>query len=192
MTSYEFLLRGKELHHRFTAEANAEALKMFDEAIRADDGNAQAYAWKACTLGQGMGRGYLQGDFGAIFEEAKGLVGRAVELNENDFECHRLLTEVYLSAHEFERALAHGQIAIKLVPNDPRVLSVYGEVLLRNGRIAEGLQNLEKAYELDPVPQGQSTPDRRLAALFAGYFIAGDHARCEAIAPEIQTLDIRT
>jgi adenylate cyclase len=58
MTSYEYLLRGKEGHHTISAEANATALKMFDAAIEADPNNAQAYAWKACTLGQAMVRGY--------------------------------------------------------------------------------------------------------------------------------------
>ena len=58
--------------------------------------------------------------------------------------------------------------------------------------MAEGLASLEKAYELDPVPQGQTTSDRRLAALFAGYFMAGDHTRCQDIVSDIETLDIRT
>ena len=128
----------------------------------------------------------------AVFSEAFGLVNRAIELNANDFECHRLLAEVQLSGHKFEEALKHAQVASKLVPNDPRVLSVYGETLLRNGRMAEGLASLEKAYELDPVPQGQTTSDRRLAALFAGYFMAGDHTRCQDIVSDIETLDIRT
>jgi adenylate cyclase len=42
MSSYEFLLKGKEGHHTLTAEANANALKMFDAAIEADPENAQA------------------------------------------------------------------------------------------------------------------------------------------------------
>ena len=44
MTSYEFLLEGKEWHHAITAEANANALKMFDVAIYSGPESAQAYA----------------------------------------------------------------------------------------------------------------------------------------------------
>ena len=44
ISSYEYLLRGKENHHKFTKEANEEALKNFDKAIEADVNNAQAYA----------------------------------------------------------------------------------------------------------------------------------------------------
>ena len=51
ITSYEFLLKGKDNHHKFTKEANAEAIKNLDLAISTDANNAQAYAWKACVMG---------------------------------------------------------------------------------------------------------------------------------------------
>ena len=66
MSSYEFLLRGKEGHHEFNAEANAHALLMFDKAIESDPENAQAYAWKACTLGQAVARGYIDRSFDEV------------------------------------------------------------------------------------------------------------------------------
>ena len=52
ITSYEYLLKGKDLHHKFTKEANEEALIALDASINADKSNSQAYAWKACALGQ--------------------------------------------------------------------------------------------------------------------------------------------
>ena len=103
MTSYELLLRGKEMHHRFEKSAYQQALKLFDQAIQADESNAQAYAWKACTIGQGMGRGYLEGTFQEAATECMDMLNKAISYNENDFECHRLFAEIYLSTHEFER-----------------------------------------------------------------------------------------
>ena len=50
-------------------------------------------------------------------------------------------------------------------PNDPRVISVYGETLLRMGQLKEGTELLEKAYQLEPVPAGQNSSDKRLSAL---------------------------
>ena len=41
MNSYEFLLKGKENHHKFTKEANSEAIKNLDLLIAADQNNAQ-------------------------------------------------------------------------------------------------------------------------------------------------------
>ena len=55
MNSYECLLKGKELHHKFTKEDNQESIRVLDQSIKADSNNSQAYAWKACALGQAYG-----------------------------------------------------------------------------------------------------------------------------------------
>ena len=145
ISSYEYLLRGKENHHKFTKEACQEALKNFDKAIEADVNNAQAYAWKCCTLGQAMFRGFSDQNPEEIFAEAKQNIDKALELNENDFECHRMLSAVYLSNHDYILAEDHGRKAFNMVPNDPRVLSGYGEVLVRIGKVDKGLELLNKA-----------------------------------------------
>ncbi len=191
MTSYEFLLKGKENHHKFTKEANGEAIKNLDLAIDADINNAQAYAWKACVIGQGLYRGYTEMTDEKM-EELLTLLEKALEVDPNDFECHRMQAEVYLSMHDFENSKASGLKAKNMNPNDPRVISVYGEALLRVGDIDEGIDYLEKAYELDPVPQGQTTGDRRLAALFLGYYLQNNFDKCNDINKKIINIDNRT
>ena len=191
MNSYEFLLKGKENHHKFTKEANEEAIKNLDQAIVADKNNAQAYAWKACVLGQAFYRGYTP-----MTDEKMGellaLLEKALEVDPNDFECHRMQAEVYLSMHDFEKSKDSGRKATTINPNDPRVISVYGEALLRLRELDQGIDYLEKAYELDPVPQGQTTSDRRLAALFLGYYFKQDFEKCQEINKNIVDIDIRT
>ena len=54
-----------------------------------------------------------------------------------------MLAEVHLSLHDFD-TLDHGSKAYQLNPNDPRVSSVYGEVLIRTDNISEGINHLEK------------------------------------------------
>ncbi len=191
MTSYEFLLKGKDNHHKFTKEANDEAMKSLDLAISADANNAQAYAWKACVIGQALGRGYCEMSDDKV-GELLGLLDKALEVDKNDFECHRMLSEVYLSMHDFEKSKESGQKATSINPNDPRVISVYGEALLRLRELDSGIEYLEKAYELDPIPQGQTTSDRRLAALFLGYYLKEDFEKCQAINSEILNIDVRT
>lgn len=192
ITSYEYLLRGKENHHKFTKEANIEALKCFDKALIADPGNAQAYAWKVCTLGQALYRGFTDRDSDEVFSEAKDNIEKALELNENDFECHRMLSAVYLSDHDYILAEDHGRKAFNMVPNDPRVLSGYGEVLVRTGKVDKGLELLNKAFELDPVPQGQSTSDNRIKDLILGYFFAEDFNKVIELSFDIRNMDIRS
>ena len=192
ISSYEYLLRGKENHHKFTKEANQEALQNFDKAIEADAGNAQAYAWKCYTLGQAMFRGFSERKMEEIFADAKQNIDKALELNENDFECHRMLSAVYLSNHDYLLAEDHGRKAFNMVPNDPRVLSGYGEVLVRIGKVEKGLELLNKAFELDPIPQGQSTSDNRIKDLILGYFFAEDFNKVVELSFDIRVMDTRS
>ena len=191
MNSYEFLLKGKENHHKFTKEANFEAIKNLDLAIASDKNNAQAYAWKACVMGQAFYRGYTPMTDEKM-GELLGLLDKALEVDPNDFECHRMQAEVYLSMHDFEKSKVSGRKATTINPNDPRVISVYGEALLRLRELDQGLEYLEKAYELDPIPQGQTSSDRRLAALFLGYYLKEDFKKCQDINKKIVDIDIRT
>ena len=191
MNSYECLLKGKELHHRFTKEANEESLKVLDLSIEADKNNSQAYAWKACALGQAYGRGYKE-NTDELITEIISNINKAVELNNNDFEAHRMLAEVHLSLHDFEKALNHGSKAFQLNPNDPRVTSVYGEILIRTNDIKKGISLLEKAYELDPIPQGQTTSDRRLYALLTGYYLSNDSVKCKELIDKVTEIDFKS
>ena len=161
MSSYEFLLKGKEGHHTLTAEANANALKMFDAAIEADPENAQAYAWKACTLGQAMVRGYVDKPMQEIMPEFTNLMSSALSIDPNDFECHRLQCAVNTMMGDMKAALEHGKKAYDVNPNDPRILQQYGEVLLKTGKTEEGCDLTLLALEYDPIAQGQTNSDKR-------------------------------
>ena len=193
ISSYEFLLRAKEQHHLFTAEANKKALEFIDKAILLDEGNAQAHAWKTCTLGQAMYREYLSPEeiesaqTSAIYH-----LNKALELNENDFEVHRMLSAVYLSNHEYDKAAEHGLKAFQLNPNDPRVLSGTGEVLVRVNQEDQGLDMLEKALAVDPVPMGQTTSDNRFKDLVLGYFLANKLEQCIETAKALVEYDERS
>ena len=168
MSSYEYLLKGKELHHQFDADANAEGLRMFDLAIEADPNNAQAYAWKACTLGQAYARNYISDSFEKLSLVWDELISKAIKIDPNDFECHRLLSAVYSGTKKYNLSLEHGKKAYHMVPNDPRILQQYGEALLKTGNTSEGCDLTLLALEYDPVPQGQINSDKRKSdAVFA-------------------------
>lgn len=192
ISSYEYLLRGKEMHHRFDKEANNQAREFFDKAVQADPSNAQAHAWKACTIGQGVARGFLEGDPNEIIDLAMESISRAMDLNENDFECHRMLSAVYLSRHEYKLAEEHGRRAHDMNPNDPRVLAGYGEVLARVGKPEEGIELLEKALSLDPIPQGQMNSDNRYTDLTLAYFYAGKFEKCIEIGNKVEHINFKS
>ena len=192
LTSYEYLLKGKVMHHKIKKEALLESIEMFDKAIEADPNNGQAYAWKGCAIGQGLGRGFLEGDMSKHWASAVQSVEKAMEINENDFECHRLFGEVNLSSHDFRAAELHARKCYEMVPNDPRVLSIYGDVMVRVGSVDEGLEALERALELDPVASGKNNSDSRTAAVLFGYFMARDRKKCLEFIEKLQEVDTRS
>ena len=50
LTSYEYLLRGRDFHHKFSKDGVLSALEMLDKSIEIDPNNAQAYAWKLSLI----------------------------------------------------------------------------------------------------------------------------------------------
>ena len=53
-----FYLKVKKIIINLQKRLISEAIKNLDLAIAADKNNAQAYAWKACVMGQAFYRGY--------------------------------------------------------------------------------------------------------------------------------------
>ena len=166
MAAYDYLLRGKDHHHRVTKEDNALALEMLDKTIELDPSFAQAYAWRACTLGQAWSRGFIEDPDWAWNQIGESLE-RARSLDEDDCEVHRLFADVHLIKREFDQALAHQERALSLNPNDPRMVSQHGEILTWMGRADEGVEWQEKTLRLDPVSE-----DRRRGNLAQALFVA--------------------
>ena len=131
MTSYEYTLKGRALNQKFDKEANAEAIKMLDLAIEADETNALPYSWKACTLGQAMTLGFRERN-DENMEEFLGSLSKANELNENDWNTNRILGEASLTLHNFQQSKIYATKAYNANPNHPFVLSIYGDALIRN------------------------------------------------------------
>ncbi len=178
LNSYEYLLRGRDFHHKFSKEGVLSAIEMLDKSIEADPNNAQAYAWKACSIGQGIGGGYLEGDEETNFQKLQTPIQKAQELDENDLECNRILCEINKFFEDFEQSEYYGRKAYDINPNDPRVVCAYGELQVLTGRAEEGTELLIKAYELDPVGLGASNADKRLGDVMFGAYVKGDYQQC--------------
>jgi tetratricopeptide (TPR) repeat protein len=57
---------------------------------------------------------------------------------------------LYHGLRDYAGALAELEIARRALPNDPRIFELTGYILRRRGQQEEGLQNLQRAVELDP------------------------------------------
>jgi tetratricopeptide (TPR) repeat protein len=190
MTSYEYTLKGRALNQKFDKDANAEAIKMLDAAIEADDTNALPYSWKACTLGQAMTLGFRERN-DENMEEFLGSLSKANELNDNDWNTNRILGEANLTLQNFQQSKIYATKAYNANPNHPFVLSIYGDALIRNGDVESGIKVFEKMYKMEPIPAMDSNSDRPLKKLFLAYYLNNDYKKCDEIFNKIEEHDFQ-
>jgi adenylate cyclase len=149
MGAYDCVLRAKLLHHRGSPNDNSTALQLLEHAIRLDPEYAPAYAWRACTLGQALARGYTEftpaGEEAVLQDVLHGLA-----LDENDLECLRILCEFRIEQKRSDEALALSDKLLRLNPGDPRLLAQRGEILTWRGQPEAGIDWIEQAMRLDP------------------------------------------
>jgi tetratricopeptide (TPR) repeat protein len=78
-------------------------------------------------------------------------VQAATRLRPDAAETHLARAQyLYYGRRDYAGALAQLEIARRALPNDPRLFEVTGYILRRRGQQEEGLQNLQRAVELDP------------------------------------------
>ena len=148
--AYECVLAGKVLHHRSKREDNAEALRHMERAIELDPGYAQARAWRACVLAQAWIYGWIDGDRKAGWNEIAAELERALAIDENDADTHRILDAISITQHDFDRALLHQEKALSRNPNYDLVVVQHGELMTWLGRAEEGIEGIKKAMQLNP------------------------------------------
>ncbi|MFW6028356.1 MAG: adenylate/guanylate cyclase domain-containing protein [bacterium] len=149
LAAFDYMLAGRIHHHRVTRSDNAEALRLLDRAIELDPDFAEAYAWKAGTLGQALACSFAE-DPAAVEKRAIEALEKALALDENSVECHRLLCEVNMEGRQLDQAAIHNDLALSLNPNDPRIVAQKGELLTWLGNPGEGVEWIRKSCRLDP------------------------------------------
>jgi len=127
-----------------------EAIQLLDEAVKRDPSFFDAY----CQLA--YAHEYLYGLTGADHTPARlalaeAAVHAATRLRPDAAETHLARAQyLYYGLRDYPGALAELEIARRGLPNDPRLVEVTGYILRRRGQQEEGLQNLQRAAELDP------------------------------------------
>lgn len=167
LDAYDHLLQGKYYHHLETAEANREADVHFDQAIALDPRFASAYAWKACTIGQAVGREYRPPTPEALQQSIQ-LIEQAMSIEPNDSECHRIICRIALMQGQFAKSEHHLEFALTLNPNDPRLALQRGINLTFLGDPDAAIPWIEQAIRLDPFSAHRYYLDMVRALFMAG------------------------
>ncbi len=149
LAAYDYFLRGRELHHKFAKEDCIEGIRLLEKAVEFDPNFAQAWAWLSCIVGQAWVRGYLPNK-NDLWKRCVLAAQKALELDEGDSECHRILSEIYLIQKKFDQAEYHNERGLSLNPNDPRLVVQRGYLLAYVGEPDQGVEWIEKVLKLDP------------------------------------------
>ena len=183
LAAYECVLAAKVLHHRSTVEDNAKALQLVDRALTLDPDYAHAHAWRGCVLGQAWGYGWCD-DKAAVFNEVASSLARAVALDDNDADVHRILAAVAVAQSDMNRARFHQERALALNPNYDLVVVQMGEVFTWLGQANEGVEWVEKAMKLNP-----HHPARFWSHLGKAHFVGRQYSQAIAAFMRVVTMD---
>src|SRR6267142_2473647 len=127
-----------------------KAIELLDEAVKRDPSFFDAYCQLAFaheTLYALLGADHTP----ARLALAEAALQAATRLRPDAAETHLARAQyLYYGLRDYAGALAELEIARRGLPNDPRLFELTGYILRRRGQQEEGLQNLQRAVELDP------------------------------------------
>jgi TolB-like protein/Tfp pilus assembly protein PilF len=154
LAAFDLYSRAKSLVLTASFSATSEpdlrkAIELLDEAVKRDPSFFDAYcqlAWAHECL-----YGVKDDHTPARLALAEAAVQAATRLRPDAAETHLARAQyLYYGLRDYAGALAELEIARRALPNDPRLFELTGFILRRRGQQEEGLQNLQRAVELDP------------------------------------------
>lgn len=183
MAAYECVLAAKVLHHRSTIADNERAQTLIGRAVALDPDYAHAHAWRACILGQAWVHNWCE-DRDGVWNDIMAALDRALALDDNDADVHRILAAVNVNNNELTTARYHQERALALNPNYDLVVVQQGELLTWLGRPEEGIEWIRKAMQLNP-----HHPERFWSHLGKAHFAARQYGKAIEAFMHLSTMD---
>jgi TolB-like protein/Tfp pilus assembly protein PilF len=148
--AYQLYLKGRYHWNKWTPEGWQKSIEYFQQAIEKDPSYALAYV--------GVSNAYNALGFFAVmlpreaWPKAEEAAVKALTIDDTLGESHAALGGVkYLYDWDWTAAERELKRAIELNPNDEVAHTVYAYYLHSMGRANEGLAEMKRAYELDPL-----------------------------------------
>jgi adenylate cyclase len=148
LAAYELVKRGWWHYHHFNRENNGLARDLFNRAIEADSGYAEAVAGLGFTYYEEWAQFWTQdpGNLGTV----RALALASLELDPSRPGTHTLLSHAYLWTGQHDLAIAEMETALALDPDDQWIQRDFAEVLIFSGRADEAVRYARRAMELNP------------------------------------------
>jgi len=163
--AYQAYLKGRYHWNKRTDEGFKQAIVFFQEAIAKDPNYALAYTGLADCYTLRSDYGFLPSHEG--YTMAKGAVTLALRYDDSLAEAHTSLASIKAVADwDWQGAENEYRRAIELNPNYATAHHWYGAQLFIQGRLDQGLQEIKRAQQLDPLSLGINK-DLAVALLYA-------------------------
>ncbi len=144
-------LQAVDLWTRLTKEANAQAKKLLEEAIALDPEYPGPYIGLAKTYAMDVFLGTTQSPDQSL-ARAFELAQKAISLDNTNGAAYSVLSFLYATKRQYEKAIAESERAISLNPNSAESYMRLGLVLAYAGRAEEGIPYMQNALRLNPFP----------------------------------------
>ncbi len=136
----------------FTPESNAQARKMYEEAITLEPEAARAYSMLGWTHLFDVFFGVSKSP-GKDMEKAFELAQKAITLNDSVGSPHSLLSYIYLTNRQYGKAVSEVELAVTLSPNDADARAHMAKIFNFVGKRKEAINLSKQAIRLNPFPQ---------------------------------------
>jgi adenylate cyclase len=203
LKAYDLYLRGRELFFNWSIEDNSKARDLLEAALQIEPEYAAALALSSEVLLRMWLNGWStnpEQDLADSFLAAK----KANEIDDQDSRVHTALGMAYIFQRNLDKAKHHFETALKLNPNDTRVLVYHSRQAVFEGQTEKAVDLCHRALNLNPygkyaynlgiacfvARQYQETieqldgisnpPATILALLAASYAMVGDEAKAES------------
>ncbi len=150
LQAYLKVLEGNRHMYQFNKEANAAAMRLFQEAIELDPNYAMPYIR--------LSRAYTTDVYFRASESPKEKLSnamksaqKAIELDSSSAEAHAALSYALLTMRQHDQAIEVGERAVRLNPNSGSALFTLAQCLHFSGRWEEALPLLRQAIRLNPI-----------------------------------------
>lgn len=134
---------------RFTAQANVEAQRLFQQSRQMDPEFGEAHAWWAYATVMGMVYWDTE-PARELLDEALVAAKRALDLDDGNAVFYMLKARVQLARCEYGSALIENELAVRLNPALATAHCGLGDTLAYLERYDEAIVKFEKALELSP------------------------------------------
>ncbi|MBW2580476.1 MAG: tetratricopeptide repeat protein, partial [Deltaproteobacteria bacterium] len=167
--AYEYWLRGRETYMSFTKENNDQARKLWEKAAELDPTNSWMWQQIGWTYYRDARFGWTDTPVQSL-ARAEELAQKTLAVDDSNAEAYCLLSVVYMSRRQHDKAVAYGERALALAPNFTDITATIAIPFMYSGRPEEAIEMVKNAMRLNPYYPAWYLPVLGFAYRFTGQY----------------------